>query len=210
MPQYNFIDHKRKKFGEWTVIERAPNMGRTAWICKCSCGNSKVIPSVNLTRGKSTRCLKCASIKRSKHLMSKSTTYSIWVQMKERCYKTNHPSYMNYGSRGITVCDRWKESFSNFIEDMGEAEKGMSIERIDNNLGYFKENCKWENWKNQCRNKRISIRDGDIYNNWIVKSKIPNEKKYNIECINCKKTHVIWSCNVRTKKKCDCLSEETK
>lgn len=212
MAQYNFVDHTGKRFGDWLVLERGPNSkgSRTRWNCKCKCGQVRLIHAVNFTRGLTTKCLNCRAIEKSTHCMSKSNTYSIWVQMRERCYRKNHKAYASYGGRGITVCDKWKESFNNFLEDMGEAKKGMSLERIDNNKGYFKENCKWETWKNQCRNKRISIRDGDVYNDWLVKSKLSNQKKYNIECINCKKAHVIWSCNVRIKKKCNCLSEEIK
>jgi hypothetical protein len=85
-----------------------------------------------------------------------SKTYTAWKHMKHRCYNKNNPYYKDYGGRGITVCDRWivENGFINFLEDMGESPPGLSIDRIDNNLGYSKENCKWSTNKEQTRNKR--------------------------------------------------------
>jgi hypothetical protein len=75
--------------------------------------------------------------------------------MRSRCNNPNHPRYADYGGRGIRVCPRW-DSFSNFLEDMGEA-AGMSIDRIDNNLGYEPGNCRWTTTKEQNTNTRKSI-----------------------------------------------------
>lgn len=76
--------------------------------------------------------------------------------MVRRCTDQNLPKYKDYGARGITVCDRWKV-FSNFLEDMGECPEGCSIDRIDNNAGYAKENCKWSSAIEQANNKRTNF-----------------------------------------------------
>ena len=203
----NRKDLSKRSFGDWTVLHLAPSSksGHTNWFCECKCGNICSVSSVNLTSGKSKGCKNCASKNHCIHSMSKSPTYSVYVQMIERCHNESHASYHRYGARGIHVCERWRNGFIFFLEDMGEAPYGMSIERINNNLGYSKHNCKWENWKNQCRNKENSIRDGDIYHGWKVISKIPNQKKYVLECVKCGFNCIIWSCNVRRKKPHLCL-----
>lgn len=80
--------------------------------------------------------------------------YQAWSNMLERCRNKNLPNYRRYGGRGIKVCERWL-SFQNFLEDMGRRPSPKhSIERINNDLGYFKENCKWATRVEQCRNMR--------------------------------------------------------
>ena len=88
----------------------------------------------------------------NKRVTSKTTTYKSWAQMLGRCRNINNHNYSYYGGRGIIVCERWL-SFDNFLTDMGERLKGTSIDRIDNNKGYFKANCRWTTHKEQCRNR---------------------------------------------------------
>lgn len=78
--------------------------------------------------------------------------------MRRRCNNKNDPYYYNYGGRGITVCDKWQNSYKAFEEDMGERPKGFSLERIDNNKGYSPDNCKWACKKEQQRNQRRTIK----------------------------------------------------
>lgn len=86
--------------------------------------------------------------------MSRSSEYHIWQHMKTRCYKEDSISYKNYGARGITVCDRWLQSFENFYADMGERPEGTSLDRIDNEGNYEPSNCRWTTSKIQANNKR--------------------------------------------------------
>lgn len=89
------------------------------------------------------------------HGETKSPTHRTWSRIKNRCYNLNYEHYKDYGGRGITVCDRWKDSYIAFKQDMGEKpDRNSSIERIDVNSGYSKTNCKWASALEQGRNKR--------------------------------------------------------
>jgi len=81
--------------------------------------------------------------------------YKTWSNMIRRCENPNDCSYKNYGARGITVCERW-HNIQNFIDDMGERPQGCSLDRIDNEKGYYPENCRWTNGYNQSRNRRMT------------------------------------------------------
>ena len=99
---------------------------------------------------------KCGNASRT-HGMTKTTEYSSWRAMKTRCYNKNMPAYKNYGGRGISVCDKWLNSFPNFYADMGlkpEPKRNYSIERRENAGNYEPNNCYWATAKQQANNRR--------------------------------------------------------
>ena len=89
--------------------------------------------------------------------MTRSPTYNTWYCMKQRCLYKGDKNFHLYGGRGISICDRWKESFEDFYSDMGERPIGKTLDRIDNSKGYYKENCRWATLKEQAANKRKRI-----------------------------------------------------
>ena len=159
----NFIDLTGQKFDRLTIIERVGNdkHGHVRWLCQCNCGKKSNVLSSNLRCGhiRSCGCLqKDLHIEmqyRHGHAMSnnRSKIYRTWVYMIQRCNNPNNQEYKHYGGRGIKVCEAWMK-FECFLQDMGERPDGMSIDRINNNKGYAKENCKWSTPKEQARNTR--------------------------------------------------------
>lgn len=87
------------------------------------------------------------------HGQSYSKTYHAWIELRARCQNPKHAHFPDYGGRGITVCDRW-QTFENFRADMGDMPKGLQIDRINNDLGYAPDNCRWASRKQQARNRR--------------------------------------------------------
>lgn len=109
-----------------------------------------------------------------------------YYEMVSRCTKPNDPAYANYGGRGITICERWS-SFQAFYEDMGSRPKGLSLGRIDNNLGYFPENCRWETREQQNQNTRLR-RDNKV----AVKG-LYWDKTQNIWRARRRRNHIIYN-----------------
>ena len=158
MPRH--IDLVGQKFSYLIVLSRNYHKKGTYWNCYCSCGNITLVRSDSLKNGntKSCGCLfkyKTKQSKNKRHGMTKSTEFNTWVNLRERCFNVNRPDYKNYGGRGITVCDRWLESFENFFEDMGPCLKGKSLDRWSDNGGdYEPNNCRWATLVEQRANCR--------------------------------------------------------
>lgn len=153
-----------KKFGRLKVLSEhlCPENKQYVSICRCDCGSVKTATSSNIRLGKTRSCGCLASELTARRNFVHghsvrghwSRTYNSYASMIQRCTNANYTRYMDYGGRGITVCKRWLESFSNFLEDMGERPNGLSLERKNNSRGYCKSNCIWETAKNQGRNTR--------------------------------------------------------
>ncbi len=127
--------------------------------CKCDCGEiiDIALGSVLSGNAKSCGCYRKSQQKKAvtTHGLSGHKIYQIWKRILQRCNNKQDPNYFNYGGRGITVCDKWLK-FENFAEDMLPTYKeGLSIDRTDNNSGYFSENCKWITHKENSRNTRM-------------------------------------------------------
>jgi hypothetical protein len=132
------------------------------WEFKCDCGGSKTILMKNVEKGitGSCGCLHHEMLLRrnTKHgqntRANRHPMYGVWCGMLARCHNPNRKSYPDYGGRGITVCERW-HTFQNFFDDMSATyQRGLMIERVDNEKGYCPENCVWETRKVQNNNKR--------------------------------------------------------
>lgn len=131
------------------------------WLCLCDCGKMGIYILDNLRRDHTQSC-GCVRKIKSTHRMTthgdskgRATEYSCWLNMRNRCYYKPHKDYSNYGGRGIVVCDRWRNSYQDFLGDMGrKPSSDHSIDRIDVNGSYEPSNCRWTMINEQARNKR--------------------------------------------------------
>jgi hypothetical protein len=157
-------DSTEPRFGRLLVIGPAEvRKGHKRWTCRCDCGAIRVVAQDNLRSGHTLSCGCLNRVRLSqprKHGHSKrgkkTRAFNAWCLMKQRCLDRNFPSYPRYGGRGITVCERWRDSFENFLADMGEPPPGTSIDRENNEGNYEPGNCRWATLKEQARNKRSS------------------------------------------------------
>lgn len=125
--------------------------------CVCDCGNKITADSQNVLRGltKSCGCLKKTA--RRTHGKYKTREYKLWHNMRSRCINSKTPMYQYYGGRGIAICQEWVDSFEKFYEDIGPRPSPQhSLDRIDNEKGYFKENVRWVTRTEQMRNTRAN------------------------------------------------------
>lgn len=160
-----------KKFNMLTVKEylRVEDK-KSIFLLLCDCGNEKELVLANVKNGK---IKSCGCFNKTQGGITKKTPqhrklYNIYRNMLKRCYNETHVYYHNYGGRGVTVCDRWRESFENFYNDikqvLGHPNEDDTLDRIDNNKGYYIENLKWSNVTEQNINKRSRYSETSMKN----------------------------------------------
>lgn len=172
-----------KTFGMLTVIE-LKRVGRLPrWRCECSCGSGREVllatAALTTSATKSCGCLVTAKKgDRSEEAKARKKTRAIWYGMIQRCCDTKHIAYRNYGGRGIRVCERWLESFENFLADMEPVPEGMELERRDPERGYEPDNCCWLSGSEQTNNRRNTVRltfrgETKSLRDWATQTGIP-------------------------------------
>lgn len=174
------LDLTGQIFGNLVVVKRVEDhvtcggQKKKMYLCKCSCGNMKVIQSASLRNGrtKSCGCINLAKLKagRTTHGMRKTRLYGEWAGMKTRCFNPNSQRFSDYGGRGITVCEEWKNDFKSFYDYVSQlphfGEEGYSLDRINNDGNYEPGNVKWSTAKEQNFNQRRTAKvefNGEIH-----------------------------------------------
>lgn len=160
----NSIDITDQKFGRLTAIgpvDRAID-GNIRWHCRCDCGKETLVAGTRLRFGHSTSCgcyrREGVATRSTSHGMSRSKEYQAWSGMIQRCHDPKHIGYKDRLDRGITVCDEWRHSFADFYEHIGPMPfPKATVDRINNDLGYFHGNVKWSTSKEQARNRRDNV-----------------------------------------------------
>lgn len=160
MTARNRLDDARPgdRIGFWTVLsEAAPRYACSARFvrCVCRCGREREVHVGSLRAGISKSC-GCSTNAR-KHGLSKTPEYKLWQSMNSRCRNPKGESYVNYGGRGITVCQRWQDSFVAFLDDVGRRPSPeLTLDRINNDGDYEPGNVRWTTRKVQAANCRLT------------------------------------------------------
>lgn len=160
------IDRTGQRYGRLIVTARQAGPAsygrRSKWVCVCDCGGTKIATGHELASGdtKSCGCLRkeiTSALRKSHGRTTKDPTYMSWCAAKNRCYTRNSTKFSEYGGRGIAMCERWRNSFEEFLSDMGERPTGKTLDRIDPNGNYEPLNCRWATPAQQSSNTRRNI-----------------------------------------------------
>lgn len=159
-----------RRFHRWTALALCgrSNSGKALWRCKCDCGTEQVVIGGNLISGISKSCgcwdsevtaLRNRQNTQHGHSIGGKTSreYNSWTAMIKRCYRPRDISYHLYGGRGIKVCQRWRDSFQHFFNDMGLRPKNTTLDRKDPYGNYEPSNCRWATHLEQAHNKRAKV-----------------------------------------------------
>lgn len=190
-----FLNLEGKKIGRWSVLAKSAerdSAGSVKWMCECECGVKSLVSGTSLNTGTSVSCgcyQKEIAKSNTTHGLSSSREYNSWCSMKARCTNPKNPGYKYYGGRGIKVCDRWVNSFDNFLLDMGQRPSiKHTIDRHpDINGDYTPTNCRWGTKPEQSRGTRRNIHckyNGKtmVLQDWAKKIGVPhNSMLYHVQ-----------------------------
>lgn len=157
-----------KKYNFWIAVELVEQRASEIWLCKCQCGRLRRMSAEKLIMYKNKKmhsngCGYCEDERyinriQVSHEGKAIRIYSIWQAMRQRCFNPNAAHFNDYGGRGITVCSEWRNSFMSFYQYVSQLEHygdgDRSLDRIDNNKGYFPGNVRWATAKEQANNTR--------------------------------------------------------
>jgi hypothetical protein len=161
---WRFKDRTGERFGMLVFLEfsHTSHSKNTMWRCRCDCGTEIIASVKNIVHGKQVSC-GCyrKAINRKIHethgmaaVWKRRPEYVAWQHAKDRCHNPRNKNYPEWGGRGITMSEEWRNSFEAFYRDMGPRPPGTSLDRIKNELGYSKDNCRWATRLQQNNNRR--------------------------------------------------------
>lgn len=183
------IKERSGRYGRLTVVGlygRHPKSNKWMFSCICDCGKEINVIGHSLASGNTQSC-GCIFKEHVNHLhclnkghrygvvhgLSRTRIYQVWKNMRDRCSNKKNPAYNHYGGRGIKVCKDWDKSFQKFYSDMSIGyQENLTIDRVDNDKGYYKENCRWATMKEQANNRRDRKE--------FERLKLPNSKIFNL------------------------------
>lgn len=175
-----------KIYGKLTVLSysHSDKSNQSMWLCQCDCGKTTTARATSLTSGRLKSCGCYNKESHTKHGASNTKEYQTWIRIKDRCLNPNNKSYKDYGGRGITICSKWIGSFETFLEEVGVApSKYHSIDRIDNEGSYAKDNVRWALINTQANNKRTTklvtyMNKTQSLSEWALELGVPRDRLY--------------------------------